>query len=796
MNPIQPTAAISGIGIFSPIGNSPREVEASLRAQKDGIARVSKIDTSKFASHIAAEVRGVDFSKELSARELEDFTDPFLRLALVAAKAAMRDAKIETSRRRDDIAMVLATCNAGMTKQELEYRALNGFDEPFSRRDSMQGEFYAIARAFASALNLGGACFVINTACSGSTAAVGLAQTLVRQGKYKTVLAGGADALALANFAGFSALKVVSPEKTAPFSNPAGMNIGEGAAFWIVEESGSAKSRGAKVYGKIIGRATAGDAHHPTQPDPRGDGAFRTMRAALENSGAALEDIGCINAHASGTSANDRAESKAVAKFVGASGVPFTCTKSYHGHCMGATGIIEATCQLLAMNGGFIPPTLRFGELRAGCAVAPVSELREVEYNCFLSANYAFAGNNAAVVVARNGFEKYAPRAEKKLRKVISGLSAVSPLGLGMDANLERLGEGFCAVGGVSRFECAAKAGTVCLPNPRTLDRRIDFSGMNFIGVCSTLACARALESAKLRAARDDSVGLVAAVSRGASRQAHMAGVFSDPQMRGDIACFSNVTPNSTAGWVSKALEIRGANTTFTSGHNCGLQTLEYASMLIDGGDARALAVFAADELSAEQMNAYERIGYLRSGDKFNLRYADEYATFFGEGSCAAVVESLESAQARGAEIFGEILGAASTMDGGDFFDADMASDGLQRAAEAAVSQAGLDFADIDLIVWSPRGSAVDSTAVNVRDRLFGGVPMATTVFNTGYMETASSLFSLACALYSYARGGCLWRQLTGVEGFDGAVFPKNPKHILALANSFTGANYAVVVGR
>ena len=198
------TSAITGIGILSPIGNSTEEVLTNLRAFKDGIGEASKIDVSGFLSHKNAEVKNVDFSSKLTKQELEDFTDPYLRLALVAAKDALASSKIDVENNSEKIAMVLATCNAGMNSQEAEYTSELGISgREFTRKESVQGEFFAIARAFASALKISGATFVINTACSGSTAAIAIAKMLVKQGRYKTVLAGGADAMSLANFAGY-----------------------------------------------------------------------------------------------------------------------------------------------------------------------------------------------------------------------------------------------------------------------------------------------------------------------------------------------------------------------------------------------------------------------------------------------------------------------------------------------------------------------------------------------------------------------------------------------------------------
>ncbi len=793
-------AVITGVGILSPIGNDKETVLASLENLQDGIAQATKIDVENFLSHLNAEVKNVDFSKRMSGSEMSDFSDPCLQMAIYAAREAIADCASDIS--GNDTALVVATCNAGMTSQELEYRAMLGIDNAqFSRKESLQGEFFALARTLASTLKIGGSCFVINTACSGSTAAVAIAQMLVNQGKFKRVIAGGADAMSIANFAGFSALKVVSSEKTAPFSNPVGLNIGEGAAFWVVENSAEAKARGATIYGKIIGHATTGDAHHPTQPDPRGDGAYRTMQGAISFAGVALDDIACVNAHGSGTSANDKAESKAIAKFLQGKDIAFTSTKSYHGHCMGATGIIEATCQLLAMNADFIPPTLHFNELRQGCELAPLAVFSRKQYDCFLSANYAFAGNNAGIVIAKERFEKYSIRTFEPCEMVISGMGMVSSLGIGVEENIQALLADKTGIRDIERFACQNKAGMVMLPPLRSINRRIDFSGMNLISAFSTIATAQSLENAGIRIRRDNSedVGLVATVSRGSSEEAHMLGVFADLERKGDISCFSNVTANSTAGWVSKALEIKGSNITFTSGHNSALQGFEYAQMLLNGAEAKQIVLFSSDEIYAQQMKGYRNFGYLRSGefeDNFYLKFSSLYQTVLGEGAAAVVLESAQSATSRGAKVYAKVLASASTMDCGNFFDANLEGDGLRRAVEIALAQANLSASDIDAISWSPRGTAQDAKPINLRDSMFGKIPIITSVFNTGFMETTSSLHSLLCLLGVLERGLPIWKQRYGVDKLNEVDFSKQPKTILALGSSFTGANYASIIER
>ena len=204
---------------------------------------------------------------------------------IVSQIAALRDAGIDLRNIGKKFGMVLATCNAGLNSGEIEYRKKYGDSSArFDLSVSSQSEFYAVAKAMSSALEISGDCWVVNTACSGSTAAIGLAESLIESGDFEIVLVGGADAVALSNYAGFCAIKVVSPNKIAPFSTPEGMNIGEGAAFWIMENMGAALLRRARCYGKVIGHASGADAHHPTQPDPRRcSGMNHTPRSGREN---------------------------------------------------------------------------------------------------------------------------------------------------------------------------------------------------------------------------------------------------------------------------------------------------------------------------------------------------------------------------------------------------------------------------------------------------------------------------------------------------------------------------------
>ncbi len=701
---------------------------------------------------------------------------------------------------------MLGTCNGGLSSAEAEYAWKHGrSSRPFDEAMNLQAQLYGFGKALASALKFGGETWVVTTACSSTTVALGLAQTLINRGYYDIVLVGGADALCVANVSGFDALKATSTGRMAPFSLPFGLNIGEGACFWVVEDMEKALLREARCRGRIVGHATTSDAYHPTTPDPRGLGVCRTLGNALADSGLKLTDLGCINAHGSGTEANDKAESKGMAKFMGDHPLPVVSTKSFFGHCMGVTGILEATCQLLAMNEDFIPPTLNFTEPRPGCALDYVpNQARPAKYDAFLSANYAFGGNNAAVAISRWD-AAVPPRPRKSGRVVITGAGTVTSLGLGIQQTLEQLRRGTVGIGPVTNFplknQKSRRVGQVPAFTAAQVDRRLDFSGLNPISRFAVAAGRLALEHAglKITAANGDDVGMVMGVCNGPSEMGHMDSVFSSDSFAANISSFSNITANSTAGWVSSQLYLKGVNASLSAGPHAGLQSLACAFDALAEGRARAILAGASDEVYAQTFYNYDGIGFLFAGAEesdYRLRLESDKRKVLGEGAAMLVLETAEATAARGARILAEVLGYGMGMDAEGFLAPNLGTEGLKHAVNLALARARISAEDIGLVVWSPQGNRQDAKVLDVCRELWGNAPrpQVTTTFNTGYIESASILVSLAAALAALETGTELWPQRTGLPELDQCAVVEPPEYILALAGTDFGYNFAAVL--
>jgi nodulation protein E len=249
-----------------------------------------------------------------------------------------------------------------------------------------------------------GPAYTVATACSSSNHAIGQAFSMLRSGQVDAAIAGGSEAVfAEGLLRAWEAMRVVSPEPCRPFSaDRRGLSLGEGGAMLVMENWDHAAARGSNILGEIIGFGMSSDAHHITQPCVQGPA--RAMAWALRDAGIAAAEVDYINAHGTGTQANDIIESQAVAAVFGshADRVLVSSTKSMHGHTLGAAGAIEAVATLLALREGVIPPTSNFTSPDPQCPLRIVAnEAREARVHIAMSNTFAFGGLNATLLFKR-----------------------------------------------------------------------------------------------------------------------------------------------------------------------------------------------------------------------------------------------------------------------------------------------------------------------------------------------------------------------------------------------------------
>lgn len=395
---------ITGIGIVSSLGMGKEAYWNSLASGVCGIGEISIFDTSGFKGKLGAQVRGFSQDDYFDRREARRLSRCDM-LGIVALNEALRDSRLDlVSIDRTRLAIVIGSGSGGLFSGEVFRRQLFENRKP---RPSLLASFSSSSFTDLIALKTGARGFraTISTACSSSSTAIGIAGEVIRKGIADFVITGGSESLAETTFAGFNSLRAVDEGPCRPFDKDRkGITLGEGAAIFIVEEAGYAKRMGHTAYAEIAGYGLSCDAHHITAPAPDGRGIAHAIRSALKNAGADPSEIGYINAHGTGTPANDLAETNAIKLAFGelACKIPVSSTKSMIGHCLGAAGAFEAAAALLPLIRGIIPPTIHYRTPDPECDLDYVPEPRVIEgITTVLSTSLAFGGNNTALVLRK-----------------------------------------------------------------------------------------------------------------------------------------------------------------------------------------------------------------------------------------------------------------------------------------------------------------------------------------------------------------------------------------------------------
>jgi nodulation protein E len=393
--------AITGIGTVSALGSNAQETWESLRNGRAAIGPIEDPNLKTLRFHNAAIARSYDPSTHFTPSAL-DHMDRFSQFAVVAAREAVRDAKIEwTDELRQRTAVVTGSGIGGQSSQDLGF--VNVYQQGRDRVHPLTIP-RTMANAAASHISMEfgvtGPAFTLSTACSSSNHALAMALQLLRAGTADMVLAGGSEApMSFGLLKAWEAMRVVAPDTCRPFCKDRhGLILGEGAGMLVLEPLEAARARGAHVYAELAGCGMSADASHITQPTVAGP--VRAIRAALADAAMPLDEVGYINAHGTGTSGNDPAETRAIREVFGAlaDGIPVSSTKSMHGHALGAAGAIEAVATLLAMRENLLPPTANFTEADPLCDLDYIPNVaRPAKIRAALSNSFAFGGLNAVV---------------------------------------------------------------------------------------------------------------------------------------------------------------------------------------------------------------------------------------------------------------------------------------------------------------------------------------------------------------------------------------------------------------
>src|SRR5438876_4079217 len=396
---------ITGLGAVSSLGLDVRAHSEALRAGRCGIGPLRNIVTEGLATKVGAEVVGFDPGSYFDAGKLA-LLDRCAQLALVAAREAVAGSGLNF---REGLgprsAVVIGAGVGGQSTLDENYYRVYGQNakrlHPFTIPKLM---ISAAASHITMEHGITGPSFTVASACASANHAIGIAFHMVRSGAVDIAVTGGTEAaITFGTMKGWDALRVMAPDTGRPFSQDRkGMVLGEGAGVVVLETLDRAQARGAQILGEIVGFGMSSDAGDIVLP--AAEGAAAAMRACLADAKLAPEDIGYINAHGTGTAANDITETKAIRMVMGehAKRLAVSSTKSMHGHALGAAGAPELAATVIALHEGFIPPTANFTAPDPQCDLDYVpNEARAQVVDVAISNSFAFGGQNAVLALRR-----------------------------------------------------------------------------------------------------------------------------------------------------------------------------------------------------------------------------------------------------------------------------------------------------------------------------------------------------------------------------------------------------------
>lgn len=687
---------VTGLGLVCAIGDNTDECFEAALGGKSGIADAVSVDTTECYSHKGAEVKLSD--GELASGKYDRTT----ALGIKAAGEAIRDAGIDMdSEDASGIGVLLGSCIAGAACVEKYYT---------QKAAGEKGDVNALKAVSASVIagnvadyyNAGGITANIVNACAAGTLSISLAIDLIRGGKGEIFLAGGCDSFSSLAYAGFHALRALSPSDCSPFNHSDGITLGEGAGVLVIESYEHAVKRGARIYCDVLGSGVSSDAYHITAPRPDGEGQISVITRAVKNSGLKFTDIGYVNAHGTGTAKNDESEFLSLKTLFGDNkDLYVSSTKSMTGHCLGAAGAIEAVFTVKALTEGRLPPTTGYSEDDLKVLEEKSGDIRFIankpvrkDINYAMSNSFAFGGNNASIIFAKdpNVLNLSCP----KQNLYVTGIGAV---------NGEFDGDSGDYIAGLDTD--TFKQYGVKSAFLRKLDR---FSQLQL------LSGIRALEDAGITVTPDNEgiIGICIGTNDGPMTEIanFQKGIIRDGIEKGSAFAFPNTVYNAAGGYLSIATGIKGYNVTIANGFQSGLQSVCAAAGAIMFGYENIMLASGTDECTEIDDEIYDDLG-LRGKDGITL----------GEGSVTCVIEKDSSASERGARRYARIAGFSSARDtSGDRTDnMRLSEEALTKAVFNVLEEGGMQASDISCIYGFGNGIAeIDDFEAGVYKKIFG----------------------------------------------------------------------------
>lgn len=805
--------AVTGIGVFCPLGQTVDEIVAALLSSKGAIRKIESFDTTNLQIKHAGEIAGYDplehFPEDMAKR-----LDRTAQFGIIAARNAVKDAGLSAEQiGATDLGLVVGICAGGQGDPPFTQ------SNPFAIRldDFPETAIYVQSDAIVSDLGIHGPQNVLSTACASSGSALAVAFEWLRSGRCKRVIVGGTDAFSIPTYAGFYALGAMAPVPTSPFSEGIGVTFGEGAGFVVLEPIEAAVERGARIYGEIMGCGLTGDAHHVTSPHPGGEGLNRAMRLAIDQAGMTPSHIDYFNAHGTGTRDNDTAETQAIQELYSSKSdvPPVSSTKSFFGHTLGAAGILEFIVSILASKEGFIPPTINFQSPRQGCELDYVPNVaRDQDINVFVSNSAAFGGVNAAIVGGKLRVN-YKPKPVEKDEIWITGTGVVSPIGCGNDEFVQSLREGKSGIRPVDRFDVSGlrtqHAALVPEFNARKLIPTVDTRRAETMNRYAMVAAGLAIQSSGInpRSIDPTRMGLIMSLTYGSVsvQDCFRESLLNDGIEKLSAKYFPSMVVSTIGGQVSQAFKLQGINNTVVSGITSGLNAVAHGYQLLRHSDNQdSLVVVGADEIGPTYFKVFNDrrlTAESKNGETTIDMYGNGSGMILGEGSGSVLLERASVAKARGAKPLARVAGYGSTNDGAPFQSIDSSGKWLIEAIQTALKDSGKNANEIDWVLTHGRGIAEhDQREIAALRSVFSEKcpPVTCITGNVGVACSSIGIMSIVAAVQGMQRGEAYPTVSTSATESCGIPLVRDTiregkfQNVLVIGSTEHGSNTAIIL--
>ncbi len=565
---------ITGEGIISAIGNDKAAVLQSLLDGRSGIVEMKHLHSSHHELPVGEVQLSNDEMKAMLALPIEEQTSRTSLMGMLAVRQALAEAQLpETAPKNRRVVLISGTTVGGMDITEQYYDSFATSDEHLDclKKHDCGSSTEEIAAMFGIS-----ECTTISTACSSAANALILGANLLKTGQADLVIAGGSEALTRFHLNGFNSLMILDHKPCRPFdAQRAGLNLGEGAAFVVMETEASARERGADIHAWLTGYGNACDAFHQTASSDNGEGAYRAMTEALEMAHLQPEDIDYVNAHGTGTPNNDLSESAAL-KRVFAEKMPLiSSTKAFTGHTTSASGSIETVICLLAMQHHFVPANLRW-EHQIPDGITPTTGVKDVTLKHVVCNAFGFGGNDSSLILSA------VPIAGEE------SAAAISDDDIRVAAKVEITSE-------------------EALSEIRNYVKPLEARRMGKIIKSSLLSSLKAMEQAGIE--KPDAI--ITATALGCLENSEL--LLNQLQEEGEVMLkptyFMQSTHNTIGSGIAIFTKCHGYNVTYTHGKDSLEWALRDARMLLKSGKAKSVLVGLHDETTPLYRSLMQRIG-------------------------------------------------------------------------------------------------------------------------------------------------------------------------------------------